>query len=80
MLLLSEVHTIIDRKNAEGRNSPFNITFLSASDGSKIEAENVVLISTQKLHNTLNLKWPSGEIRTIHKPAILKINDHEIIY
>lgn len=79
MLRLAHIHTILEALDKDNNRIPFNIEFV-ASTGELITAENIVFLSSQKLHNTIRCKWPNGQIRSIHKPGIIKINEHEIVY
>lgn len=78
MIYHSKVHQLLDAKDTTGECLPVDISFIKGSTGEIIQAYGVVKISQKPENDTYNFRWPNGQIRTIKKLAIIKINGHEV--
>ena len=57
-----------------------DITFIKRSTGEMVEAKGVTVRSIYGKEGTCNIEYPSGEIRTIRKILINRINNVKIFF
>lgn len=76
-LHFSAIETIILRTDANGKKLPFAIAFRK-KNGAWVEAQGVTCSSTSGKLKTVTLVFPNGEVRTIKKLLIMKVNGERI--
>jgi hypothetical protein len=64
------------RKNENGEPKRFSFTAIAKSTGEIIRGEDCVC--TSDYVHTVNVKWPSGEIRKLYKILFIEINGNKI--
>lgn len=74
LLHISKIDILLEKKE------PMNITFVKRSTGEIIEAKGVIVRSIYGKEGTCNIEYPGGEIRTIRKILINKINNVKIFF
>lgn len=79
MLLYNAISKVLERKGADDRNIPNDITFIKSSTGEIINCTQIRVLSFDSLHITYMMQFPNGQIRSIKKISIIKINNHDII-
>lgn len=79
MIHLSQVLTVIQRKDPHGHPVPFSFKAVTLK-GEPIEGDNCIVTSSHNAPRTVNLKWQvSGEIRKIRMVSFIEINGQEVI-
>lgn len=78
MIHVSKITSICDRKDATGKPVRFSFTALSLK-GEVIEGENCVMTSYHTTGRTINIKFPSGEIRKLRLISFIKFNGQEAV-
>jgi len=79
MLLYNAISKVLERKGADDRNIPNDITFIKSSTGEIINCTQIRVLSFDSLHMTYMMQFQNGQIRSIKKISIIKINNHDII-
>ena len=77
MLYYNKIPELIQRKDSKHRLIPFSFEAISKSSGDIIKGEGC--ICTSSYIKTVNIQWPSGEVRKLRKILFIKVNDIEII-
>lgn len=79
MLLYNAISKVLERKGADDRNIPNDITFIKSSTGEIINCTQIRVLSFDSLHMTYMMQFQNGQIESIKKISIIKINNHDII-
>lgn len=77
MIHISKLSVIMERVN-NGQPVPFSFKAVKKS-GEIIEGQNCILTSSYHKNNTLNIKFPNGQLRKLRKVGIIEINGTEVV-
>jgi hypothetical protein len=77
MLHYNKIQVLVTKRDKRGKPVPFSLEAVSKNSGDIIRGEGCICTST--FVKTINVQWPSGEVRKLRKILFLKINDQEII-
>lgn len=69
---------VLERKEA-GQPVPFSFKAITKS-GEIIEGQNCILLSSFNQNQTLNIKFPNGQIRKLRKLGLVELNGQEVVY
>ncbi len=58
---------------------PFSFKAVKKS-GEIITGNDCILLSSFHQNNTLNIKFPSGQVRKLRKLGVIEINGQEVVY
>lgn len=76
MIHISKISVIMERQN-QGEKVPFQFKAVK-KNGEIIEGKDCILTSSFHHNNTLNIKWPNGQIRKLRKVGIIELNNTEV--
>ncbi len=77
MVHISKLSVIMERRNG---NEPVPFNFKSVKkNGEIIEGKNCILTSSYHGNNTLNIKFPNGQVRKLRKLGFIEINGTEVV-
>lgn len=67
---------VMERKEA-GQPVPFDFKAVK-KNGEIIEGKNCILLSSFNQNQTLNIKFPNGQIRKLHRIGLMELNGQEV--
>lgn len=76
MLHISKVTMLAETKE-KGKRKPFSCRFVKKT-GQIVEAKEVVCTSVHSVGRTMNLLWPSGEVRKVKIISVIEFNGQEV--
>lgn len=74
LLHISKIDILLEKKD------PVDITFIKRSTGELVNAKQVVITSIYGKEGSCNIRYPNGEVRTIRKILIDKIDNIKIFF
>lgn len=78
MIHVSKLTVIADRKDAAGKAVPFSFKAITLK-GELIEGKDCIMTSHHQVGRTINIKFPSGEIRKLKLISFIQFNGQEVV-
>lgn len=77
MIHISKLSVVMERRTGKDP-VPFSFKAVKKS-GEIIEGKDVILISSYHENNTVNLKYPNGQVRKLRKVGFIEVNNQEVV-
>ena len=77
MIHLSKISLVMERRNGK-EMIPFSFKAVK-KNGEIVEGSDCILISSFNENQTLNIKFPNGQVRKLRKHGIIELNGQEVV-